>query len=427
MTINREKFIANIVGVVNADGTLHPREIAQCEQIRDRFKFTKTEWKNGERLAGSPGFCFEPTGTFADRVQNLELMLRVAYCDGDAADEEIAKIEQFCKMVGITQDQLDCLNNEVLAELAAETAKCGKCGAELPAGAGFCPACGTPREAAAPSEKLSFSIPEQGIAIAFCESSSQSFAAALELAKSNPHFQECVRNKKRWYLVAYPNEIQQWKPLVDLVGSIRNREVYKDGKLRDWYEVFNWEVMRCYDDRAKSYNKDHYCFGRSYGDGYGQDSLNPWGCRCAKMGWSGYADSWLALGAWEPRRSSDAPVWRFDKDQIRHLYKVNTEKCDVCPCFTPEALERVLDLLPDTVCPETDKHWKYKECYDDQQLNVVQWREKTLEDDFDGMKWRKVTMTREFKTNGVEPADLSYLKRIVTSIFSDNVTSGLFT
>lgn len=426
MKIDKEKFIANIAAIVNADNILHPREMIQCEKIRERFKFTKTEWKNGEKLASAPGFTFQKTGSFADCIQNLEMMLRVAYADGDLAEQEATKIEAFCKMIGISQEQLDCLNTDVLTEMAEETSICAQCGTELPAGAAFCPSCGCPSNVAT-SEKLSFEIPAEGVSILFCESNSPAFHRAYELAKANPYFQECTRNRKKWFLAAYKDEITAWKPLTDIVSGLRNKEVYRNGVLCDWHEVFNWEVIRCFDERNKAFNKWHHCFGKSIvGESYYDDkSLNPWGCKLAKMNWSGYASSWFSFGSWLPSTTKQAPIWRFDKEQIRHLFKVNTAKCSSCPYFTSEVLEHVLQMLPDTVCPNDDSHWKYKECYDDCGSNVTSWYEDVKEDDFDGVRWRKITMRREFKTNGIEPADMHYLKQIVETIFDTSIVAGL--
>ena len=322
MNYDNTLFIANIVSVASADGRLHPLEQAQFELIKKHFKFSKTDWNKGEKRAQETGFAPKPTG-------------------GD----------EFVVVADVLSDPITC--PQCGAEVASQSAFCSSCGAKLAGGDG---------------ERLTFDIPQNGISITFSESTAATFDDALQLAKSADHYQEITRNKKKWFLAHFNNTDMRWLKMAEYIGGIRNKEVYENGERKDWYDVFNWQMMQCLKERGKAFNSSQYCFGKySETSDYGCSSginLNPWGCRCIRMTWNNYGASWLRFGRWEKPALSRHYIWRFDKDRIRHAYEEAAKVAIRCPHFI-HSLEAVLALLPDTICPSTDMDWKFHECYDD--------------------------------------------------------------
>ena len=69
-------------------------------------------------------------------------MLRIAYADGEAAETEVRMIMDFCNQIGITQEQLDSLNADVVSDVQHDPIVCPACGTELSHGSMFCSACG---------------------------------------------------------------------------------------------------------------------------------------------------------------------------------------------------------------------------------------------------------------------------------------------
>ena len=142
MNYDTTLFIANIASVASADGEFHPLELAQFELIKKHFMFSKTDWSKVDKKAQEKDFVPTPTGTFADKVQNLEMMLQVAYADGEASDDEIRLIMNFGALIGITQEQMDNLNADVVADVLADPICCPHCGMVVPSQSAFCSSCG---------------------------------------------------------------------------------------------------------------------------------------------------------------------------------------------------------------------------------------------------------------------------------------------
>src|SRR3990170_1418139 len=108
-------FLANIALVAHADGKLSASELGQLEAIRTEFKFKKSDYTAAIRLVEQGGHKMTPVGSFADQVLNLEMILRVAYSDDDLDQAEAGLVEEFCKAIGIYQDQLEKLCREVMS------------------------------------------------------------------------------------------------------------------------------------------------------------------------------------------------------------------------------------------------------------------------------------------------------------------------
>lgn len=403
MNFDRTLFAANVAAVISADGVLHPLELAQCELIKKHYKYTKTEWGKGEKLAATPGFVPKPTGTFADGAMNVEAMLRVAYADGDASEKEVKIIMDFCQAIGMTQEQLDNLNADVVNDVLHDPISCPACGTEVAPGAAFCSSCGA-KIAADGGVKTEFEIPREGLAISFCESTAASFADALSLAKETSGFQEIERSKKKWYLATFSRDDMRWRKLVECVSAIRNREVFEDGEKKDWYELFSWKLMNCLRRRDSAYDKNVHCFFTSDDNGVNTyRNFNPWGCSCLEMSWTGYGNAWLRMGRWE-KRMIGGLHWVFDKDRMRHAYGENSKEVRRCPFFT-DVMERVIAALPDSVCPAKDRNWKYHETYESIIPGAV-----------------KVRVLRDYgieviTTDGPEPTNLTVFRDIINRVF----------
>ena len=410
MNFDRTVFAANVVAVIASDNVLHPLELAQCELIKKHYKYTKTEWGKGEKLAATPGYVPKPTGTFADQVANVEAMLRVAYADGEAAVSEQTIIMDFCQIIGITQEQLDSLNADVVNDVLHDPITCPTCGVELMSGVAFCSACGA--RIANSGVKTEFDIPKEGLAISFCESTAASFAEAIALAKETDGFQEIERSKKKWYLATFARDDMRWRKMVEWVSAIRNREVFENGEKRDWYDFFSWKMMDCLKRRDAAYDKEVHCFCTSDGsDGSGSRDFNPWGCSRLYMSWTGYGSSWLRMGHWEKRMMGGA-YWVFDKDRMRHAYIENAKEVSRCPFFV-DTMERVITALPDSVCPAKDRNWKYHEICDTMLPGAI-----------------KVKVLRGYgieviTTDGPEPTNLLVYKDILSRVFGEATATAV--
>lgn len=396
-------FLANIALVAHADGKLSASELGQLEAIRAELKFKKGDYTAAIRLIEQGGHKMTPVGSFADQVLNLEMILRVAYADDDLDHAEAALVEEFCKAVGIYQDQLDRLCREVMASLKRHGKVCASCGSSAEAEARFCPKCGTSLISEETAVQVELNIPASGIAIEFAESSAALFASALEIAKATQGFQSCQRAKKSWYLAVFPSgSLSDALPLAQALSGIRNRRVYFDGIEKQWDEVFGFAW--CASQRATAYRPIEYCFGKD------ENRINPWGCKQARMDWMDWAD-WFSYGRWEKSGFIGSKVqWRFDKERIRHELATNLFRYRFCPHVRSEMAEAVIRHLPDTVLPGSDPNWQYSRQYE-----AVPGAIKVVEKDrSDGFVY-----TNEYWSDGVRPKGLSVLAGILSKALAD--------
>lgn len=396
-------FLANIVLVVHANGKLSASELGQLESIRTELKFKKSDFNAAIRLVEQGNHKLTPVGTFADRVRNLELILRVAYADDDLDDAEASLVNDFCKTVGIYQDQLEKLRAEVLASLKKQGKICPSCGASADAGARFCPKCGSSLTIRDEAVQVEMTLPSSGLAIEFAESTAASFPKALEIAKATGGFQSCQKNKKTWYLAVYPSgELKEAMPLVESLSGIRNRRLYIDGQEKPWDEVlgFAW----CAAQRATAYRPVEYCFGKD------ENRVNPWGCKQARMDWTEWGN-WFCYGRWEEASGFDGRVqWRFDKERIRHELATNLFRYRFCPHLRTDLSEAVLRHLPDTVIPDSDPGWGYHQQYE-QLPGSIKVVEKESSSGF--------TYTNEFWADGVRPKGVRVLADVLSKAFQE--------
>lgn len=394
-------FLANIALVARADGTLSASELGQLEAIRKECGFKKGDFSAAVRLAESGNHTLTPVGTFADKVKNLEFVLRVAYADSDLDTAEVQLITDFCNRIGIHQEQLDKLAAEVLASLRQVGKLCPTCGSENSADSRFCAKCGANLDAKGQNIQVMFDIPQKGISIEFAESSAASFPKAIELAKTTNGYQTCQKNKKTWHLATFPSgALADALPLAGTLSGIRNRVLYIDGKEQQWDDVFGF--IWCAAQRASAYRPVEYCFGKD------ENRFNPWGCKQIRMDWTEWA-SWFCYGKWEKSGFISSKVqWRFDKDRIRHEFATNLHRYRHCPHLNASLPEAILRYLPDVVVPNTDKNWDYHQRYEETP-GAIKVIKKERSEGF--------TTSNEFWADGVRPMGLSALVDILAKAF----------
>jgi len=221
MILDTVPFLANIALVAHADGTLSAAELGQLEAIRKEMKFKKSDYNAAVRLVQGSEYKLAPIGSFADQVKNLELMLRVAYSDDDLGQAEVSLILNFCKSIGINQDQLTRLQKEVLSSLKQQGKVCPACGTESDAESRFCPKCGADFDSGIHDVQVQFKIPNTGIVIEFAESTAASFPKALDIAKTSEGYQTCQKGKKKWHLAVYSSgQITDVLPLAESLSGL---------------------------------------------------------------------------------------------------------------------------------------------------------------------------------------------------------------
>lgn len=396
-------FLANIALVAHADGKLSASELGQLEAIRTELKFKKGDYTAAIRLVEQGGHKITLVGSFADQVLNLEMILRVAYSDDDLDHAEAALVEEYCKAVGIYQDQLEKICREVMASLKRHDKVCTSCGSSAGADARFCPKCGTSLVLEETSVQTDLNIPGSGLAVEFAESSGASFPSALQIAEATQGFQSCQRGKKIWYLAVYPSgSLSDAMPLVQALSGIRNRRVYIDGGEKQWDEVFGFAW--CASQRATAYRPVEYCFGKD------ENRINPWGCKQARMDWTDWAN-WFCYGQWEKSGFIGSKVqWRFDKERIKHEVTTNLFRYRFCPHFRSELSEAVIRHLPDTVVPESDPNWQYNRQYEEVP-GAIKIVEKERSDGF--------VYTHEYWSDGIKPKGLRALADILSKALTD--------
>lgn len=397
-------FLANIILLAHADGKLSASELGQLEIIRSDFKFKKADYNAAKKLVDEGGYHLTPIGTFADKVKNLELMLRVAFSDDDLVKAEVALLLQFCKAVGITQDLLNKIRGEVLATLKQQDKICPSCKESSNADSQFCSKCGLNfSDSKTKDEPIELKIPASGLAIKFAESTGASFPKALKIAENSNDFQSCKIGKKNWYLAVYKSgDLNEALPLVEALSGLQNREVILDGQNKTWDEVFGFAW--CASERSVPYKPAEYCFGKA------DNRINPWGCIQARMDWTEWSE-WFCYGAWEKGGLlRNKPKWRFNKQKILHELKTNLNKYRFCPHIQTELYEVVIKYLPETVSPDSDKHWDFHRNYEQVPgaIKVV------VENKDDGF-----TCSDEFWANGVQPKGLDPLTEILSKAFKE--------
>lgn len=399
----RITYLANLVAVSRADGSVSPNESQAIEAALKRIGGRKTALKKADTLAQSEGFVPTAVGSFSARIANLEDMMLVSLADGVLDQVEKPVVLAFAKKVGITNEQLQLVLGEVRASLTSPEAMraCPSCSASAPRDAKFCPECGGSLEVSdkAAAVAVDYTIPPAGVAVEFAESTASGFVDAVRKAKAAPENAECVKGKKTWYMAAWPKErISEAAKLVEDLKGMRNRKVWVDGKESRWDDVFGFTW--CSEQRNTAYRPLEYCFGVD------DKRLNLWGCKNARMDWARWSD-WFSYGNFKKGGIlKGGHIFVFDKKRIRHELETNLFRFRFCPHLDFKLVEAVLDHLPDEVEVKPKGDWAYKEDYDESP-GSIKIKEKIVEDGY--------TYTKEFHSSGVVPrtstVGLNILKR----------------
>ena len=384
-------YLANVVSMARADGSLSPIETDAIEKIQKRLGAKKSELNKASKLAEASDYKILPVGYFADKVQHLEDLIYVSIVDGIVDRKEKPVILTFAKDITLSKEQLNLILKDVKRSLASGTAqsKCPSCGADVPLNAKFCPHCAASVKGA-DSEKavsVSYEIPNSGIAIEFAESTAGGFVHAVKVANSAPINATCVKGKKTWYLAAYPSSnIIEATKLVENLKGMQNRKVYVDGKEARWDEVFGFTW--CAQARDTAYRPVEYCFGLD------EKRVNIWGCKQVRMDWSEWAD-WFSYGSFKKTGLIKGQVsFAFDKDRIKHELQTNLFRFRYCPYLNFDLIQAVLDALPSEVNPSEKGPWVYKRDYSESP-GSIKVKVKLVEDGY--------TYTDEFFSSGVAP------------------------
>lgn len=396
-------LMANIIQVAHADGKLTGSEQALIETIRKDLGVKKGDLSAAQKMVGSGSYALKPIGSFSTQVRNLELVLRVAYADGDLGPVENEMVVAFAAAIGLSQEQLERMRAEVIAQGSSTGLLCSSCGAENSPHSKFCSKCGNNLANPEQELQLKYEIPRMGITIEFAESTAASFSKALELAKGAPEFQQCIKNKKSWHMANFPSgRITDAKPLAEALSGLRNRSLYIDGEEQQWDEIFAF--VWCSSQRDLAYRPIEYCFGKD------DNRMNPWGCRQSRMEWTDWAN-WFSYGQWEKSGFIGKKVqWRFDKNRIKHELSTNIFRFRYCPYMNTRLFELVLQGIPDVVVPRADSDWDYHQSYTE-----VPGAIKILQQE----RSSGMTFTHEFWADGVRPKGLKGLGEILMKAFTD--------
>lgn len=396
-------YLANVISMAFADSVLSPPENAAIEEIRNRIGAKKSSLTIAIKTVQLGDFSQTRVGDFATQVCNIADMLYVSYVDGGLDANEKTILIDFCKKVGLTQEQVNTMVKQAISRVDQAKLKlaCPHCKTDVEASAKFCSYCGKPTDSKeSVTDFVAFDVPTLGYAIEFCESTAASFPTALQLAKSSPGFSTQSRNRKSWHLATWPDsDFEQVTKLADLLSGIRNRKVYKDGKEVAWNDLFGF--VWCANERSKAYRPTQYCFGK--GDG----QINPCGCRHAKLDWTGWAE-WLTYGKFV--QTGQTAYWAFDKDRIRHEMMTSLHRYRYCPFLRMKLIESVLKHLPEKIEVMKDTRWGLKECYDDEPgaMTVVKKTEFGREETkYDGVRPKGIEMIREILTHAFKECGIA--------------------
>jgi hypothetical protein len=400
------QYLANIIFLAHADSTLSPRESAAIEEIRSGIGAKKAVLNAAIRAVESGQYSPVAVGSFAANVSNLTDMLFLCFVDGDLSEREKAIAIDFCRKIGLTQEQLNLMVREAIAKVDQSklSVNCPSCSISVKGDSRFCPNCGTPLgKSEAEGVRVSTEVPASGYAVEFCESTGAGFPAALQFAKSADSFSSCVKGKKTWYLAAWPDDgFSKVSQLAQLLSGIRNRKCYHNGVAVSWDEVFGFTW--CAASRDTAYRPIEYCFGKD------ENRVNPWGCKQARMDWTEWAN-WFSYGHFKPGGFlKQFYVWVFDKERIRHEVMTNLHRFRYCPYLRESLVEAVIHALPDEVEVSAKGDWKYSHAYEEVPGSV-----KVVETERSGDYEYK----NEYFADGVRPKGMAVLAEVLRKAFAE--------
>jgi len=394
-------YLANLLSVARADGSISPNEMQAIEAAQKRIGARKTLLRKAEGLVEAKQYSPAPVGSLSAKVSNIEDMVSVSFADGALDDKEKPVVLAFAQKVGVTNNQLKQIVGHARATiaLARGTRACPACATDAPLEAKFCPKCGgslakSDQEAAV---AVAYEVPADGVAIEFAESTASGFADAVQRAQGAPVQATCVKGKKTWYLAAWPkSEISEAATLASDLKGMRNRKVWLDGEESRWDDVFSF--LWCSDRRETAYRPVEYCFGVD------EKRLNIWGCKQARLEWSGWS-GWFNYGNFKrPGVLRGHDTFVFDKGRIRHDLETNLFRFRLCPHLNFRLVEAVLAALPDEVEIRPNGDWEYKRDHEESP-GAIRITTSVVEGGF--------TYTDEYFSSGVQPRSSTVGLRIL--------------
>lgn len=399
-------YLANVIFLAHADASLSPRESAAIEEIRTGIGAKKSVLNLAARAVESGQYSPAIVGSFAVNVSNLADMLYLCFIDGDLSEHEEAIASDFCRKIGLNQEQFNIMVREAIAKVDQSklSVTCPSCSTNVKGDSKYCSNCGSPLGKSDDDVvKVALEIPASGYAIEFCESTAAGFPAALQFAKTATSFSSCIRNKKTWYLAGWTEgDFAKVSQLAQLLSGIRNRKCYHDGTEVPWDEVFGFTW--CAANRDTAYRPIEYCFGKD------ENRVNPWGCKQARMDWTEWAN-WFSYGQF--RRGGflkGRNIWVFDKERIRHELMTALHRVRYCPHLRLKLVDAVLHAFPDEVEVTPKGAWKYSRAYEEVPGSI-----KVVEVDRSG----GYEFKREYFADGVRPKGIEVLDEILRKAFAE--------
>ncbi|MBM3321700.1 MAG: hypothetical protein FJY73_13640 [Candidatus Eisenbacteria bacterium] len=223
---------------------------------------------------------------------------------------------------------------------------CSSCGNPLQGIESFCPRCGQALSGEKVGRRGDPEAP-RWLEIEFQKSHSPSYAAALELCRTNPSYRTEERDGLTIHRVGFrAADSSAFLRLANLVRGWKSFRLYVNGREESWRSFF-YGGYYCYEDRQSSPNPNQYCFGESC------EWFNWWGCH--RLGFGFYnEDDWMRSG-----HMTEDEVFVLDKDRLRRLLLSRLRSHAFCPIINRKAILERIDLLPDRIDPRANPDWEY--------------------------------------------------------------------
>jgi hypothetical protein len=223
---------------------------------------------------------------------------------------------------------------------------CSSCGNPLQGIESFCPRCGQALSGEKVGRRGDPEAP-RWLEIEFQKSHSPSYAAALELCRTNPNYRTEERDGLTIHRAGFrAADSGAFLRLANLVRGWKSFRLYVNGREESWRSFF-YGGYYCYEDRQSSLNPNQYCFGESC------EWFNWWGCH--RLGFGFYnEDDWMRSG-----HMTEDEVFVLDKDRLRRLLLSRLRSHAFCPIINRKAILERIELLPDRIDPRGNPDWEY--------------------------------------------------------------------
>lgn len=390
-------YLANVFSIATVDGEVSAAERVVLESIADRLGVDASILQAAKNLLEAGGaYRLRILSSPSDRMANVEDMVAVAMADGRMDERETGPIERITEAMRYAQADMDMVvaraearlmrlrkvrpdlapaGGEAAAGPARRSAGRGSRGPSRgsrpppvpvrpprpvqppappskPAAAAPPPARATasvveaePAPEPPPSEPVA-RVPERGVAIAVADDRSLLYRFVAQRLKSAAESGCYARAGDTWHYGVWPQDrVADALALAVVAKPLPKRACFLEGCEMAWEDVF--DASECAAARRASEHPAEYCFGVDEG------ILNPWGCRLASMGWSGFSD-WFRLGRFE---SDD--VYDFDKEAVRTELGKRLECARSCPFLRRAYADAAVSRLPDRVRPRGG--WRLRE------------------------------------------------------------------